>query len=84
MLVYDINIRVCFLKWLILKEEFGCNIVNIIKCSDDKNDKVDMFNLKNIYIEEEFFRIIIICLNKLLKEMLECWLVNFDIKILSR
>lgn len=31
-----------------------------------------MFNLKNIYIKEEFFRIIIICLNKLLKEMLEC------------
>lgn len=84
MLVYDTNTRVCFLKWLLLKEDIGCNTVNITKCSDDKNDKADMSNPKNIHTEEELLRIITTCLNKPLKEMLERWLANLDTKISSR
>lgn len=72
------------LQWLILKEEIGCNTVNITKCSDDKNDKADMSNPKNIHTEEELLRIITTCLNKPLKEMLERWLANLDTKISSR
>lgn len=84
MLVYDTNTRVCFLKLLILKKEIGCNTVIITTCSDDKNEKADMSNPKNIHTEEELLRIITTCLNKPLKEMLERWLATLDTEVSSK
>lgn len=75
-----------FLTLQILNEEIGCNTVLItkFKCSDDKNDIADRSNPRNIHTKEQLLRIIISCLNKPLKEMLERWLANLDTEVSSK